>query len=226
MPHGTGSLPRTICPTGGDPRVLGLLLEIVAPFGSFLQVTRQFPAAQSIGCQALSQNDHAGIGGQSLRARRDYLQEVARCKELCDHFLVLSEDVTADTHWNGTAQRQQENLRRWADGLEQRRHDDIRVENNPVHGRSSGPVARRARRAAAISASISSMDSWSRPASSALDQDFRSQSGAKSRSSTCRAYCSADIPCVLAFTSKARTSASGRLIVKFKAVFLTFYSSG
>jgi len=57
-------------------------------------------------------------------------------------------------------------------------------------------------------------------------RDRRSQSGARSRSSTCRTYCSADTPRARALAAGAVTSASGRSIVSVMGGSLQFIVPG
>src|SRR5208282_3347230 len=134
-------------------------------------------------------------------------------------FFILGIHFPSDAELDRAADCQQENLGRGSEGLQKCRDDDVGVDNNADHVPGCGLASRRAFRAAAISASISSVESWSNPVSLAVAHDWRSHSGARSCSKTCRAYCSWVIPCAVALAFRAATSSSGSFIVKFMGIF-------
>lgn len=83
-------------------------------------------------------------------------------------------------------ERENEHLRGRAEWLQQRRNDDVGVEDNPDHGTGYRRVSRRAWRADAISASISSTDNCPAPVCGAACQDRLSQSGTRLGRKACR----------------------------------------
>ena len=89
-----------------------------------------------------------------------------------DNLFVLGINAPADAQLNAATDRKHEYLSGRPEGLQQRRNDYVGVENDPDHEPGCGRESRRAFRAAAISASISSVESSSRPASLALCHDF------------------------------------------------------
>ena len=76
-----------------------------------------------------------------------------------DNLFVFSKDAPADTKLNPAIKSSLEYSRRKPCRLEQRRNNDVRIENNPDHEPGCDRDSRRAFRAAAISASISSIES-------------------------------------------------------------------
>lgn len=89
-----------------------------------------------------------------------------------DDLFIFRVDTGANAQLKRAAKDEHENLRGGPNGLQQGGDDDISVENDPAHEPGCGGTSRRAFRAAAISASISSPESWSRPACRELSQDF------------------------------------------------------
>ncbi len=75
-----------------------------------------------------------------------------------DDLLILRQDVTAEARLEQTAESEREDTGRRSKRLQQRRNDDI-VENNSNHEPGRYRDSCRAARAAAISASISSIES-------------------------------------------------------------------
>ena len=75
-----------------------------------------------------------------------------------NHFFVFREDITAHAKLNDTARSQPEHPGRRSERLQQCGDEDIGIEHNPDHWPDCGWSLRRARRAAAISASISSIE--------------------------------------------------------------------
>jgi len=76
-----------------------------------------------------------------------------------DNILVFGIHIPSDAELNRAADSQEEYLGRRPKELQQRGNDDVRVENNPDHAPGCGLASRLALRAAAISASMSSMES-------------------------------------------------------------------
>ena len=140
-----------------------------------------------------------------------------------NHLFVLGVHAAANAKPDGTAESKKKDLGWRAERLQKRRDDNIRVQNDSDHAPGCGLAWRLACRAAEISAFISFMVNWSIPVSLALDQDSRSQAGAKSRSRTCSTYSSAERPYAVALACNACTSASGRLIVRFIGFCSYFY---
>lgn len=97
--------------------------------------------------------------------------------------------------------------------LQNRGNNDVGVEYDPDHEPGRSPASRRAWRAAAISASISSIERLLAPFFAANVHDLLSQSGTRLCSKTRLAYCSAERPSAFARASRTRVWSSGRLIV-------------
>jgi len=89
-----------------------------------------------------------------------------------DDLFIFRVDIGAHAQLKRAAKGEHENLRRGPNGLQQGRDDDIGIENDPTHEPGCERASRRAFRAAAISASISSPEIWSRPSCRELSQDF------------------------------------------------------
>lgn len=96
-----------------------------------------------------------------------------------DHFFVFRIDIAAHTELHhGPSDSHQKSPGGRTLRLQECGNYDICVEYDPDHC-SGARRSRRAFRACAISASISSVESWSRPRSSALFQDAFNHSGAE-----------------------------------------------
>ena len=85
--------------------------------------------------------------------------------------MTSSINAPTDAQLNRAAACKHKYLSGRTERLQQRRDNNIRIENDPDYEPGCNPVSRRAFLALAISASISSMESWSRPACLELSHD-------------------------------------------------------
>ena len=169
---------------GSPPRRSGSAWDRLRPLGAGEE---NIIIRVGTGPDGFSGPDPQAFLANRFQGRRDHVIATLEPRTADDLF-IFGIDVVAHAHLDRAVKSEDENLGGWPEGLEESRDDDVGVENDPDHVPGCNRDSRRALRAAAISASISSEESWSRRTCLAVSQDLWSHSGAKSCSRTCRAY--------------------------------------